>query len=202
MSRRRSRTCCARSAPSRRRRLRRQRAHQRPGDLRAHRHRGGLPRLLGGGGEADRLDRALDRAPRLAAAVREVVRRRQAQHQRQLPRPPRRQRARRARSPTTGRASRATRARSPTATSSTRPAGWPTPSAGSGVKKGDRVAIYMPMIPELPVAMLACARIGAPHSRRLRRLQRRCAGRPHRGRASARRSSPPTAATARAPPCR
>jgi acetyl-CoA synthetase len=33
-----------------------------------------------------------------------------------------------------------------------------------GVRKGDRVAIYMPMIPELPVAMLACARIGAPHS--------------------------------------
>ena len=31
-----------------------------------------------------------------------------------------------------------------------------------GVAKGDRVAIYMPMIPELPVAMLACARIGAP----------------------------------------
>jgi acetyl-CoA synthetase len=33
-----------------------------------------------------------------------------------------------------------------------------------GVAKGDRVAIYMPMVPELPVAMLACARIGAPHS--------------------------------------
>jgi len=33
-----------------------------------------------------------------------------------------------------------------------------------GVRKGDRVAIYMPMIPELPIAMLACARIGAPHS--------------------------------------
>jgi acetyl-CoA synthetase len=33
-----------------------------------------------------------------------------------------------------------------------------------GVKKGDRVAIYMPMVPELPVAMLACARIGAIHS--------------------------------------
>ena len=33
-----------------------------------------------------------------------------------------------------------------------------------GVGKGDRVCIYMPMIPELPVAMLACARIGAPHS--------------------------------------
>ena len=33
-----------------------------------------------------------------------------------------------------------------------------------GVTQGDRVAIYMPMIPELPVAMLACARIGAAHS--------------------------------------
>jgi acetyl-CoA synthetase len=33
-----------------------------------------------------------------------------------------------------------------------------------GVKKGDRVSIYLPMIPELAVAMLACARIGAPHS--------------------------------------
>jgi acetyl-CoA synthetase len=32
------------------------------------------------------------------------------------------------------------------------------------VKKGDRVAIYMPMIPELPIALLACARIGAVHS--------------------------------------
>ncbi|HEV2361644.1 MAG TPA: acetate--CoA ligase, partial [Acidimicrobiales bacterium] len=33
-----------------------------------------------------------------------------------------------------------------------------------GIGRGDRVAIYMPMIPELPVAMLACARIGAVHS--------------------------------------
>jgi len=33
-----------------------------------------------------------------------------------------------------------------------------------GVKKGDRVSIYLPMIPELPIAMLACARIGAMHS--------------------------------------
>jgi len=33
-----------------------------------------------------------------------------------------------------------------------------------GVETGDRVAIYMPMIPELPIAMLACARIGAPHT--------------------------------------
>ena len=33
-----------------------------------------------------------------------------------------------------------------------------------GVKKGDRIAIYLPMVPELPVAMLACSRIGAIHS--------------------------------------
>jgi acetyl-CoA synthetase len=32
-----------------------------------------------------------------------------------------------------------------------------------GVEKGDRVGIYMGMVPELPIAMLACARIGAPH---------------------------------------
>jgi acetyl-CoA synthetase len=33
-----------------------------------------------------------------------------------------------------------------------------------GVKKGDRVTIYMPMVPELAIAMLACARLGATHS--------------------------------------
>src|SRR5208337_1537897 len=33
-----------------------------------------------------------------------------------------------------------------------------------GVKKGDRVTIYLPMIPELPISMLACTRIGAIHT--------------------------------------
>jgi acetyl-CoA synthetase len=33
-----------------------------------------------------------------------------------------------------------------------------------GIKKGDRVAIYLPMIPELPISMLACAKIGAIHT--------------------------------------
>jgi acetyl-CoA synthetase len=33
-----------------------------------------------------------------------------------------------------------------------------------GVKKGDRVTIYLPMVPELPIAMLGCARIGAIHT--------------------------------------
>ena len=35
---------------------------------------------------------------------------------------------------------------------------------GLGVRKGTPVAIYMGMVPELPVAMLACARLGAPHT--------------------------------------
>ncbi len=33
-----------------------------------------------------------------------------------------------------------------------------------GVKKGDRVAVYMGMVPELPIALLACTRLGAPHT--------------------------------------
>jgi acetyl-CoA synthetase len=33
-----------------------------------------------------------------------------------------------------------------------------------GIKKGDRISVYLPMIPELPIVMLACARIGAIHS--------------------------------------
>ncbi|HEY9521817.1 MAG TPA: acetate--CoA ligase, partial [Thermopolyspora sp.] len=36
--------------------------------------------------------------------------------------------------------------------------------AALGIQRGDRVAIYLPMIPEAAIAMLACARIGAPHS--------------------------------------
>src|SRR4029079_2802092 len=35
---------------------------------------------------------------------------------------------------------------------------------GQGIQAGDRVTLYMPMIPELAIAMLACARIGATHS--------------------------------------
>ena len=54
-------------------------------------------------------------------------------------------------------------ARSPTA-SCTRGLPDGQRAQGRGVKKGDRVTIYMPMIPEAAYAMLACARIGAVHS--------------------------------------
>lgn len=49
-----------------------------------------------------------------------------------------------------------------------------------GVKKGDRVTIYMPMVPEAAVAMLACARIGAAFGH-LRRIQQPGDCRPGRG---------------------
>jgi propionyl-CoA synthetase len=41
---------------------------------------------------------------------------------------------------------------------------WPAVLSDQGVTKGDRVIIYMPMIPEAVMAMLACARLGAVHS--------------------------------------
>ena len=82
-----------------------------------------------------------------------------------------------------GRASRARRACSPTGI-------WPARSTAArtrcwrmGVKRGDRVAIYMPMIPELPIAMLACARIGAVAHRGLRRVLGGGAARPDQRRA-------------------
>jgi len=43
----------------------------------------------------------------------------------------------------------------------------------AGLQKGDRVTIHMPMIPELPITMLACARLGIIHSVVFRRLLRR-----------------------------
>ena len=71
-----------------------------------------------------------------------------------------------------------------------------------GAGKGDRVTLYMPMIPEAAVAMLACARIGAIHS-----VSSSAASRPKRCTAGSRiaraaSSSPPTAAGAAANWCR
>ena len=53
---------------------------------------------------------------------------------------------------------------SPIASCGTGGRSLPAPFAGQGVVKGDTVIIYMPMIPEAAIAMLACARIGAMHS--------------------------------------
>ena len=116
------------------------------------------------GGRAARLVDGLGHDLRVGPAVRQVVRRRPAQRHPQLPRPPRRRRARRqGRHPLRGRARRHPR-RSRTPSCSTRCSASPTRCKGLGVQSGDRVNIYLPMIPEAAVAMLACARIGAAHS--------------------------------------
>ena len=67
-----------------------------------------------------------------------------------------------------------------------------------GVQKGDRVNIYMPMIPELPIALLACARIGAPHSVVFGGFSPDSLVRPHQRRRGEGPRSPPTAAGAAA----
>ena len=104
------------------------------------------------------------RALRVGAAVREVVRRREAQRHLQLRRPPRRGRQRRqGRLLLGGRAGR----RPPRVTfadlqrEATKLA---NALKALGVGKGTPVGIYMGMVPETPIAMLACARIGAPHT--------------------------------------
>jgi acetyl-CoA synthetase len=63
-----------------------------------------------------------------------------------------------------GRANRVTLAPSPTPSFTVKSAKAANVLKDLGVQKGDRVGIYMPMVPEAAIAMLACARIGAPHS--------------------------------------
>ena len=101
----------------------------------------------------------------------------------------------------TSRASRATPAPSPTPSSRTRSAKAANALTELGIRQGDRVAIYMPMIPEAAIAMLACARIGAVHSVVFGGFSARRPARPHRRRRTPSCSSPPTAATGAAARC-
>ena len=119
--------------------------------------------LLGRGSGKARLVSPLGHRPRVGSALRQVVQRRSAQCLRRTASIATSMPGAATRSPTTGKASPETARSSPTTISrrSTEP---PTRCRELGVRRGDRVAIYMPMIPELPVAMLACARIGAPHT--------------------------------------
>ena len=111
-----------------------------------------------------RWQRAVRHDADLGAALRPLVRGRPAQRLGELPRPARRGRPRRqGRLPLDRRAGRHAYAhlRRPP---SRGPEGRQRPPGARACGRGDRVAIYMPMIPELPIAMLACARIGAPHT--------------------------------------
>ena len=85
-------------------------------------------------------------------------------------------------SPSTGRASRATAARITYAELQAEVCQAANALTELGLVAGDRVAIYMPMVPEAIVAMLACARLGVHAFRRLRRILRDRAEGPHRGR--------------------
>ena len=89
---------------------------------------------------------------------------RQAQRLLQLPGPPRRDRPRRRASPSTGAARRARSATSPTTSCLRDVQRFANALKDHGIEPGDIVGIYLPMIPEVVVAMLACARIGAPHN--------------------------------------
>ena len=160
-----------------------------------------IPRPSGPASPASSSGSPRSRGPRVELAGREVVRRRPAERLGQL-----RRSARADGAAQQGRDHLGRRAgRSPHAhLLRSLPRGQPvraTCCKALGVKKGDRVAIYMPLVPELAIAMLACARIGAVHTvvfggfsaeslrDRINDSQARC-------------SSPPTAAIAAASSCR
>ena len=95
----------------------------------------------------------------------QMVRGRRAQRLRLLPRPPPRRRQRRPASRSSGKATTRTATAKVTYRElHERVCRLANAMRGLGVKKGDRVCIYLPMIVEAAVAMLACARIGAVHS--------------------------------------
>ena len=125
---------------------------------------GDTERLLGQAGRRAALVQAVRQSARLERAVRQVVRRRPDQRLLQLPRRAPRHAAAEQGGASSGKASRATRARSPISSCTAKSASSPTCSRSWASKQGDVVSIYMPMVPELAIAMLACARIGAVHS--------------------------------------
>ena len=97
--------------------------------------------------------------------LRPLVPRRRLQHLLERGRPPCDARAAaRSRRSSTIRRSPDRSAPSPTTVCRPRPRCWPRILRDFGVGKGDRVILYMPMVPEAVVGMLACARIGAVHS--------------------------------------
>ncbi len=103
-------------------------------------------------------------AGRQRAAVLPVVHRRQAERLAQLPGPPRRGGPRRARRLPLARRGGREAARSPTRSCWRDVQRCANALKARGIGPGDVVGIYLPMIPEVIVAMLACTRIGAPHN--------------------------------------
>ena len=145
------------------REVRRRRTRQRR--VAARTRRAGPGCVLGRAGADTALGRAVhDRARRLEPAVLQVVYRRQAERLVQLPGPARRGRPRAIGSHSIGPARRASERAITYAELHRDVQRLANALKDLGVGKGDVVGIYLPMIPEVVVAMLACARIGAPHN--------------------------------------
>ena len=143
----------------------------------------GSRRLLGRGGARDRLDRAGEEDLRsLAGPLRPLVHRRRGQHLLQRARPPCRRRARRSTGADPRFAAGRQRHQIHLCQMLHEVQTLAAIMQDFGVAKGDRVILYMPMVPEAVVAMLACARIGAVHQRGVRRLRGQGTRDPDRGR--------------------
>ena len=140
------------------------RVERRPARRAAARRRARPGGVLGRHRQGAALVHALAAGARVEPAVRQVVRRRHDQPLLQLPRPaPRHLAAQQGGDHLGGRAGRQPRPHLPDLHREVcRFAN--VLQAASASKPGDRVGIYMPMIPELAIAMLACARIGATHT--------------------------------------
>ncbi len=111
-----------------------------------------------------RLRQAVDQLARRRAAPREVVRRRRAERHQELPGPPSHHGDERQARHRVGERAGSKPRRSAYAELHEKVVRFAAALRKLGVNKGDRVAIYMGMVPEVVIGMLACARIGAPHS--------------------------------------
>ena len=121
--------------------------------------------VLGRGRPRDRLVQALGQGVRpLCRPIWPLVRRRGMQHGLQLPRPARRAWPRRAESADLRQSRHQQHPLLHLRRTTDEVATLGAVLQDLGVKQGDRVIIYMPMVPEAVIAMLACARIGAIHS--------------------------------------
>ena len=139
--------------------------------------------LLGRTGQAPALVRSPAESPGMETAPREMVRRRQAKRLLQLRGPPSAKRTPIS-PPSCGKPKTARPSSSPLPSCTNASARFANVLESLGVKPGDCIAIYMPMIPELAIAMLAMRAHRRRAFRGFRRVQRHGAGRPHRRRKS------------------
>ena len=175
--------------------VQRQGPHQEPGRVRRSiKEAGQIPKASGPASRRTALVQALEQGAGVGRAVGQVVRRRQDQSLLQLPGPPHRRRRAATRPPSSGKASRATPARLTYSNC------WPRSNVrqrAEGARHQARATASRstcPWCPELAIAMLACARIGAVHSVIFGGFSRQRRRRPHQRPAGRSSSSPPTAA--------